>query len=298
MQVILLEDVANVECSQLEDFYKKYPKSARAFITNHSDVDSIMKYKQPPIISSGWLLICNGVTLQDRLKALNALPGNNVIIHLVHTRKALANLQDKLDAINASYSIIDNYVVSEENVTNMIMSRLAVSSSMAELIYKKCKGDMQNIMATIGRLLALDEPITPSILSRNIITSKDIPIFRILNFLLREEGSSSKDALKVIAQYRYAPEHLLKYLRESLTMQIKIFELVHDGDLTLENLNEVLADRTYSFLKGMHAYTLKKAVESFSRISIDYLLFLSNYLERLSGDLTGLMHLAQLILSI
>lgn len=297
MQVVLLESVYNSICSQLNVFYQKYPRVSRIFLTKNSKPEAVSKCNHPPLISSGWLLICSGIRSRRMLSILWSLPPFNVVIYMVRTRTEANLMLQSLEEGGIAHTFIDHLNVPEEDVLNMLQKNLKVGQDMASVIYKRCRGNLRDVTNVMYRLLALGRNITLADITACERPAKEFPIYRLSGHLLKQE-IDGQGALAVISQYRYAPEHLFDYLENCLEEYLYIFQLVHDGLLTMQNAQEVLRSGEFKELKGMKLFTLQKTIEAYSSISVDYLYFLIYFSRTLPHNTVGLMKLAILVQSI
>lgn len=297
MQVVLLESIYNSVCSQLNVFYQKYPKSTRIFLTKNSKPEDVARCSHPPLVSSGWLLVCSGIRSKRMLSALLALPQFNVVVHVVRARGEANTLMQSLEGKGVPYTFIDYLNVPEKDVLDMLQRNLRVGQDLASAIYKKCYGNLRDVTNVMYRLLALGREVTLTDVKACGRPAKEIPIYALSGHLLRLEVNR-KDALAVIAQYRYAPEHLLGYLEGSFDEYLYVFQLVHDGLLTVQNAQGVLQGDEFKRLKGMKLFALQKMIAAYSSVSLDYLYFLMHFIQVLPRNDVGLMKLSVLVQSI
>lgn len=297
MQVVLLESIYNSICSQLNVFYQKYPRASRIFLTKNSKPEEVSRCNHPPLISSGWLLVCSGIRSRQMLSTLWSLPPFNVVIYMTRTRTEANLLLQSLEEEGVAHTFIDYLNVPEEDVLNMLQRNLRVRQDVASAIYKRCRGNLRDVTNVMYRLLALGRNITLADVTACERPAKEFPIYRLSGHLLRQE-IDGQGALAVIAQYRYAPEHLLDYLENCFEEYLYVFQLVHDGLLTVQNAQDVLRGDEFKKLKGMNLFTLQKTIEAYGSISVDYLYFLIHFNRMLPRNTVGLMKLAVLVQSI
>ncbi len=297
MQVVLLESIYNSICSQMNVFYQKYPRASRIFLTKNSKPEEVSKCSHPPLINSGWLLVCSGIRSRRMLSALWALPPFNVVIYTARTRAEANLLLQLLDGEGVAHTFIDHLNVPEKDVLDMLQRNLRVGQDMASVIYKRCRGNLRDVTNVMYRLSALWRDVTLADVTACERPAKEFPIYKLSGHLLRQE-LDSQGALAVISQYRYAPEHLLDYLENCFGDYLYVFQLVHDGMLTAQNAQEVLRGGEFKKLKGMKLFTLQKTIEAYSSISVDYLYFLIHFNRTLPRNTVGLMKLAVLVRSI
>ena len=88
--------------------------------------------------------------------------------------------------------------------------------------------------------------------------------------------------MKLVYYYRYGFEHLLKTTLAQVTLYIKVYKLILDGELTLANYKIKKKDVADKEISSLHDFRLYKIIESFDKISYDYLILLQLKLKQIS----------------
>ena len=139
MIYVLLEKQDNLINSFYTTIQNKVHKSCVKRVSKKTTYETIKSYKQPPLLSSGWLLmVANDITV-SQLKILVSLPDSNIILFHVTSKKALSSLSTLLENNNVAYSLINNYTTSKEDVVEYICEHLDISKEDAKYLAKRQK---------------------------------------------------------------------------------------------------------------------------------------------------------------
>ena len=125
--------------------------------------------------------------------------------------------------------------------------------------------------------------ITKPIIRKYTEDRRSIAVYDLVNYLIGIGGKTTyEDCMQLVYEYRYGFEHLLKTTLAQITMYIKIYNLILDGELTLANCKIKKKDLQDKEISNLHDFRLYKIVESFDKISYDYLILLQLKLQQIS----------------
>jgi len=293
MIICLLESRDNVMNSQLARFVERYPASSTKFVYDKTPIEKLKQFDKPPLLSMGWLIICE-IKQTARLKLVCNSYSNNVIILRVFSRNTLQELTESLKALGFTYDVIDNLVVPEKKKMQYVMEHLEVDEKDARYLVRRHHGYMFDIVSSV-RILESYRPVTRDLIRRLTCETGKYKIYDVLNFLLGNEDVTYKKAVGCVYQYRYAFDHLSNYLKNSIEMYEKVFNFVIDGELSLQNYKIFLHECNDSTISSMSEYQLRHVLESFDTISLDWLYLLEQLLNQLGkNDISGLLNILAL----
>lgn len=288
-----LKNVPHVMNSQLARFVERYPASSTKFVYDKTPIEKLKQFDKPPLLSMGWLIICE-IKQMARLKLVCNSYSNNVIILRVFSRNTLQELTESLKALGFTYDVIDNLVVSEKKKMQYVMEHLEVDEKDARYLVRRHHGYMFDIVSSV-RILEPYRPVTRDLIRRLTCETGKYKIYDVLNFLLGSEDVTYKKAVGCVYQYRYAFDHLSNYLKNSVEMYEKVFNFVIDGELSLQNYKIFLHECNDSTISAMSEYQLRHVLESFDTISLDWLYLLEQLLNQLGkNDISGLLNILAL----
>ena len=293
MIICLLESRDNVINSQLSKFVNKYPNSSIGFVYDKTPVEKIKKYNKPPLLTAGWLVICE-VNQASRLKLVCNTYSNNIVILRAFNRSSFQAIIETLSSNDIAYEVIDNLVISEQEKIKYVLNNLIIDEKDAKYLVRRHHGYMFDIVSSV-RTLSGFKPVTRNIITKMTSETNKYRIFDIMNFLLGDDKVSYKDAVGCVYQYRYAFEHLSSYLRTSIENYIKVFEYVGTGSLSLMNYKKFIRESKDNAISAMSEYQLKHMIESYSYVSLDWIFLLEQMINQLGkNDITGLINILAL----
>lgn len=282
MHVALIENTIDDICSQLPKFKKNYPESCRVNLYSGSKDTVLTMLSQPPLLASGWLVLCHFIPTKDKLKKLKALPNFNLIIYCFDSQKKYAKFETVAKEIDLDYKLIDNLKPSKEDVIAYIMNNLNTEVSVAEYLYNRYKGYLPDIIINVNALAALPI-VTKETIRRYATKSNDFAIYDLASYLVGAETYINyKQAVKIVYQYRYGFSHLLSYLKDYVNEYLEVFKFIDAGELDSTNIENFKSSTSNKVIKEMHSYRLLKIIEHHSKVSTEKLLYLKHYLGELS----------------
>lgn len=293
MLVLLLESEYNCINSVVDFLTAKYDKKSVVKIdSKRVDKDVIADLSHKPLLDNGWLVICSSKVPVAAVKAINKVY-NNVVIK-VTSYSQLVSVQESL--ANVEYQFIDNYVLEEETVKEWIKDKLQCRKSDAALIYSRCGKKLRYIVSAVDTLHLLDDvdayAICKYIEKVNTVSVADITLYLLG---IQQDAVSEKEVLKTVSQFRYAYKWLLNTIETELLTYQKIYEFIARGELSLQNYRSFRETCSDKKITGISEYKLKQIINSFSDVSMEYLFYLCNYLERIPRQYFSIYKLVYLI---
>lgn len=296
MIVVLLENPTNVISSVLNKFYAKYPKSCRGFISDKTPNERVVVYNHPPLLSSGWLLMCTGRVTRTLIKRIGKLPENNIIIFQVESQRDCQAVQQELSSVDLEFMLIDNYKIKKEEVISYICTSLKVSKLDADYLYKRHDGYVRDIMTSV-KALSLLPYVTRVEIKKFTVASSRLRLYDISNYLLglSESKVSYEKVIQLVYQYQYGFDYLLKSIADTLEEYLHVYKYLDDGALNITNYREFKAESVDSVIKGYSEYRLMKVIESYQLVSVEKVYFVLHAVKGFNNDSFGVVQLIDLL---
>lgn len=289
MIIVLLEKSDNLINSFLDKLYQRIPKSCRATINKKTSYEKIKSYEQPPLLTSGWLLIVSPEVTNAQIKLIDAISENNYVVFNCNTKKSFTDLQEKLIDLKITFKIVDNYKVSKEHIVKYIMENLKVSEDNAKYLARRQNYYIRSVVSAVNILKTLPT-VNRDAIKKYTSKNESIPIYEIFNYVFKLDNCklSYTDAIKLVYQYRYGFSHVLSYLLDTCALYLYVFELMVDGQLTIQNYKDFRRDTADKKIKNITEYQLSKIVTHFDVISVEYLFFVQQTVSNIADDVSGI----------
>lgn len=289
--LILLEHEVNI-CSEYNKILSGYSKSSIARINNRTTLDLISKYDTPPLLSEGWLLLCDSSLREDQIKKLGTLDPINLFLFVVRTMQKKELLVSKLISCKIKYSVLDNYNPNKENVLEEIQKEIRIEDTAAEFLYKRYHGYLPKIAKAIQALLPLaetqDKEINKADIRRFTEPATEYFLSDLAEYLLGLKGADSfmkyENAVGIIKNYRYALGHVIEYLQTYVVQHLEIFKILETNECLLEDIKEFKKCASADKIKSLTTWQITKYAEHYGKISYDKLMYVKHYIDNLSSN--------------
>lgn len=285
MIYILCENTVDGICSALEIFYKRFPESTRIRLNRTILQESLDAYKQPPLLANRWLFICPESLVQKNVRPLCQLASNNVVIINTVTLTRGKELKENFEGYDISVKLIDNTNIKPNIVVDYIIQNGGCSEEVARYVYKRYNGYMPAIVRATQTLSLIPDTTKADV---RLYTERGInyTLADLTAFLLGEQRKPmlAKDAIGVVYNFRYAMGYVSKYLQNQINTYLEVFKEMSEANLTLENIDSYLKTTDNKTIKRLSPKRLAVIAGSFDRISVDKLLYINHYVQKLGNN--------------
>lgn len=291
MILVVLEKTIDDICSVVGEIKKKYPPTAQVYITKKTTQSSLSRYTHPPLITGGWVFLCHSGISSTMVQALERLVGKNVILFSPTNSTELLSVENTLQQANVPYKIVDNHKPDVGKVIKYVQSELpGTTEDVAKYIYKRYGGYMPDIVVTVDALKRFS-PITIYTVRRYGVERHEHTLYELADYLV---GINSKityeDAIKVVYDYQFASQYLLKYLIGMIDACITVFDKMSLGSLTVEEV--VSGDKG---LAAMAPYRIQQIMDGYESVSLEKLYYLKIRLDSIRQERFSLVRLIALL---
>lgn len=283
MFIVLLENINNTILSEVDTFTKHYPRSSIKRITKYTTLEELHSLAHKPLLSIGWLIICQDTDLKNSyMKFLEGLDQSNLVLFRITSEQKCNSLLSALKADKVPYKVINNYKLKEEKVISYVYQNLNITKSDAKYLCTRSGYYLPEVVKNVQTLKVLPK-ITKPVIRKYTEDRRSIAVYELVNYLIGIDGKTTyEDCMKLVYYYRYGFEHLLKTTLAQVTLYIKVYKLILDGELTLANYKIKKKDVADKEISSLHDFRLYKIIESFDKISYDYLILLQLKLKQIS----------------
>lgn len=285
MIYILCENTVDNICSGIDAFYAKFPESTRVRLSNNVLKESLDAYKQPPLLASRWLFLCSEFLVKKNVRPLCKLALDNVVIINTISLQRGNEIKELFREYDVTVKIINNTVIKPEKVIAYIRQNGQCSEEVAKYVYKRYNGYMPAI-ARATQTLSLIPGTTKVDVRRYTERGINYTLADLASFLLGEQRKhmSSKDAIGVVYNFRYAMKYVSKYLQNYINIYLEVFKEMSEANLTIDNVDSFLNTTSNKVIKKLSSKRLSVIAGSFDRISIDKLLYINHYVQKLGNN--------------
>lgn len=280
MIVILYEKTSELSFSKKPEIIDRFNRKSIVYVNSKKEIKDINVYKKPPFFDDGWLFVYSGKIDLELLSKLNQLESNLILI-CVKTEERLHDILIMLNTITKNVKVIDNHNVSRKDMLLFIQNELSIDQQLAKKVLS-LSGEYPPLVVKNVRNLQILPKLDLESIKEFTTTTSSIPIFKLVDYLLMRGNLRSKDAIRIIYDYRYGYSHLVKYLTSTLEKYIAVFDLISNGELSLQNYRSFQASTNNSVVKKMSTYQLQKIIESYREISYDWLCYVYYYVSVLT----------------
>jgi hypothetical protein len=295
--LIVLESKSNIILPFRAKMEQYYPESSRGEIRYRDAADSVLaRFTRPPLFNDGWLINCDHRVTAGTLKRLEKAAGKNKILIKVTDRKTLNDVCTNLKELNIR--VINNYVLSREDVVNWIAEELGCSMDVANAVYVKTKGRISNVVDAVSTLSALDD-ITLNSVRRFVKKVDDFGPYDLMLWILgipRFQRMTKEDSVRILRQYQYGIDWLVKYLVSQIGVYESVFLYALSGELSFANYKHFLQLTNDKVVSSLTEGQLKAVLGSFGVVPLEYVMWLKALLEGIdTKDRLAVYKLMQLI---
>lgn len=260
-----------------DKLYDQFPRSSRLNL-NSKTVDEIKPYlNSRPILTSNWLVEINYRVSIKSIKDILQLQNINLIT--VYSNEDMEYKRDELATNGFKFTIFDNSKIAKEDLIEHISKSLDIDSDLAKYIYNRSKGYVKDIAIAISVLSTLPN-IDRKIIREYTYGRSSLGLFSVIDSLLGVSKFPIKSVVKVIYDYRYGFDFLLKFIIKQLEDYLVVYNYIEGGQLNLDNYKEFNPDDTA--YKKISSYVVLKVIKLYSRVSKALLYFLLNKIKSIN----------------
>lgn len=260
-----------------DKLYDQFPRSSRLNL-NSKTVDEIKPYlNSRPILTSNWLIEINYRVGVKSIKDILQL--NNINLITVYSNEDMEYKRDELATNGFKFTIFDNSKIAKEELIEHISKSLDIDSDLAKYIYNRSKGYVKDIAIAISVLSTLPN-IDRKIIREYTYGRSSLGLFSVIDSLLGVSKFPIKSVVKVIYDYRYGFDFLLKFIIKQLEDYLVVYNYIEGGQLNLDNYKEFNPDDTA--YKKISSYVVLKVIKLYSRVSKALLYFLLNKIKSIN----------------
>lgn len=260
-----------------DKLYDQFPRSSRLNL-NSKTVDEIKPYlNSRPILTSNWLVEINYRVSIKSIKDILQLQNINLIT--VYSNEDMEYKRDELSTNGFKFTIFDNSKIAKEDLIEHISKSLDIDSDLAKYIYNRSKGYVKDIAIAISVLSTLPN-IDRKIIREYTYGRSSLGLFSVIDSLLGVSKFPIKSVVKVIYDYRYGFDFLLKFIIKQLEDYLVVYNYIEGGQLNLDNYKEFNPDDTA--YKKISSYVVLKVIKLYSRVSKALLYFLLNKIKSIN----------------
>lgn len=284
MIYVLYENRFNVINPVLSEFYEKYPESTRIFYDDRANFFDFDKISTPPLLSSGWLIICNKKVSASLVRKMDDALSSNVIIVKATSSAELQQISINLEGV--PYKLIDNYLIEKNTVIAWIHRNMTCERDVALYLYKRLHGRVSDIVLSVNMLQSISI-VTKSDVNKYVQKSSRYSVNDLILFIVKDKkcaGMSYSSVVSVIHTFRYAMPWLLNTLIDGIDLYILVFNLISAGELSLHNYKEYKTITSNKNIGSLTDYRLHQIVSSYGSISTEYLLYLRQLICTVDGS--------------
>ena len=104
MIFVVLENTIDEICSVAGEIKKRYPATAQIYVSKKTTQGSLSRYAHPPLITGGWVFLCDSRISSTMVQALSRLEGKNIILFTPTNTAELLVVENMLQQANLTYS--------------------------------------------------------------------------------------------------------------------------------------------------------------------------------------------------
>mgnify|MGYP007043818233 CR=1 FL=1 len=277
MIILMVEKKDNIINLFRDKLYDQFPRSSRLNL-NSKTVDEIKPYlNSRPILTSNWLVEINYRVSIKSIKDILQLQNINLIT--VYSNEDMEYKRDELATNGFKFTIFDNSKIAKEELIEHISKSLDIDSDLAKYIYNRSKGYVKDIAIAISVLSTLPN-IDRKIIREYTYGRSSLGLFSVIDSLLGVSKFPIKSVVKVIYDYRYGFDFLLKFIIKQLEDYLVVYNYIEGGQLNLDNYKEFNPDDTA--YKKISSYVVLKVIKLYSRVSKALLYFLLNKIKSIN----------------
>ena len=230
-----------------------------------------------PVLTSKWLVVVYvGSKIQQQIKVV--LGSESFADFVFVTSMRNGDLQSSLQSEGIDFVIRDTTTPSVEMLVEYVRENLGVSEPLAKSIVKRSGNYETSVVKNVAILSVLDpQTITTTLLKRYLPERPPISFNYLYRFLVGFGGEYSL-VVKLVKQYQYSVQTLVKYLVGRLDTDIMLFDLIMDAQITKENY------RTQAIELKRPLYVVEEALQLFDQLSYERLVAIRLVLSQVSKN--------------
>lgn len=293
MVFIVYENPLNIINSVYTDFYERYPKSCVYHLGYRIKTTELEMLQHPPLLSTGWLIICNSSISSKDLKLLDRNTSNVILIQC----RSEIDVANAIEAsVSVEYHVINNYHVNKRIVIQWIQGQTGCDYDSARYLYSRLGGNMRDIINNVS-LLQFAPVFNKQSIKSYTQKSPKANVSDIVPFLLGmpRSGIHLKDVVQVLHKFYFAFPWLINELKKQITDYLLLFESISCGDLNLQNYVEYKDLSKSKRIRSMPLWQLKYIIQLFGQISVEHVYFIKLQLDKITQNRFGVIKLIYLL---
>lgn len=294
MMLILLEHNLDF-CSELKKIKERYKPSTISRISSRIEINKLDAFSTPPLLSEGWLLLCDSQLNPAKLKKLASISETNLNLFLVNTTKAKEELASRFHELEIDYYFLNNLKPEKEKVINEIRHEIQIERKAAELLYDKYNGYLPKIVQGIYTLAPINyntgATIRESDVRKYTAPSMQYSLYDLAVFMLgiresqgKKRGMDYKDAVKVIKSYKHNVKYIIEYLKVFILQYEEVFNIIESGEYLIEDIAGMKESKYAKEIKKLQNYQVAAIILNYSLLSFDKLLYIKHFIFSLNQN--------------
>lgn len=295
MIAVIWEDANNCINSVVNNLNNKFPREARYYLGKKPTLQEIELLTRPPLTFLGWLIFANKSTNIKILAQLNDCRSQNVIVIRVDNQKTYKDLQFKISSLNSRF--FDNHVLSKDKVLKWVSVELDCSTDVATYLYYRVGGYVKELVFAVQNLKRSGKTVTRALIREMVDENSSASMLSIAEYLIgiKNEHVTKTDVFTTLYKFRYAESWVLETLIKELQLYIKVFELVADLTLNIQNYAlqaDLIQDKD---IRNAPKWKLKRMILNYGKVSLERLVLAKAQLECIGKSNFNLIKILQLV---
>lgn len=270
MIILVVENKYNSVNSFIDKYSSQYPKNAIVRVNNKwSEFDML---KQPPLFSSGWLLVSSGklsAKVAQRIDRQNTQA--NTLLISIGSKVQLEELRKEYSDLD--YKVVDNSVVSDDVAIKWVQDKLECTTEIAEEVVERANGRVRTLVEGTTNLSAL-KAITKSDVRKYVKKVNPRNADYVWEYVLGWNDRKFSDVVNVVYDFRYGCRWLIDHTIHKLWQVYKVFNAMELQGMSLSNYIEFVKVTDDKELSKMSNYQIKRIMDRYGEVSIQYIYYM------------------------
>lgn len=295
MIAVIWEDANNCISSVVNNLNNKFPKEARYYLSKRPTQQEIELLTRPPLTFAGWLIFANKSTNVKLLAQLDDCRSQNVIVIRVDNQRVYKDLQMKISSLNSRF--FDNHLLSKDTVLKWVASELNCSEDVAKYLYYRVGGYVKELVFAVQNLKKSGKSVTRALVRELVDENNSASMLSIAEYLIgiKNDRVTKSDVFATLYKFRYAESWVLETLIKEVQLYIKVFELVADLTLNIQNYAtqaDLLQDKD---VRDAPKWKLKRMILNYGKVSLERLVLAKSQLCCINKSNFNLIKILQLV---
>ena len=249
---------------------KPFPKSS--IITTNS-IPTLPRTM--PLLTDKWLiLVYLGRNYQKQIEASMLFVESSVIVFIC--KFGVNEICNAVFTLYPDYTFYDRSIVSPENLQKYVQHRLSVSPNVAKKIVERSGKYESSVVKNVEMLRILPPNELTNKMVDLYIPERNMASFNyVYQFLVLGVGNYSR-VVKLVRQYQYSIETIVKFLVKRLNSEIEIFEMIMDAKLTGVNYLQVASELKEPI------YKIENSLLLFNKVTLEHLVVIRSLLSKMT----------------